>query len=62
MIPIQHLQPGIRIKLKGDVIAEVLENPGDGNWLLVRWIDCPGQPEAKGKEVLCYADDVDAVL
>lgn len=58
MIALQDLELGARIKIKGDIVGEVIENPKDGMWVLVRWISAPGDPDAAGKEELVHADQV----
>lgn len=58
MIAIQDLEPGTKIRIKGDIVAEVVENPKDGMWILVRWISAPAQAGSPGKEELCHADEV----
>lgn len=35
------IQPGYRIKLTNGAVAEDTGNPGDGCWLLVRFIEHP---------------------
>lgn len=53
MLAIQNLEPGAKIRLKKDnALAEVVENPGDGAWLMIR--RCEGDPA----EELCHVDDV----
>jgi len=53
MLAIQNLQPGQKIRLKKDnAIAEVVDNPGDGTWLMIRR-QTPG-----AEEELCHVDDV----
>jgi hypothetical protein len=53
MLAIQNLQPGARLKLKkDDAVAEVVDNPGDGAWLVIRRV-VPGADEE-----LCHIDDV----
>ena len=53
MLAIQTLQPGTRLKLKKDeTVVEVVENPQDGTWLIVRRLE-PGA----GDE-LCHVDEV----
>jgi hypothetical protein len=53
MLSIQNLEPGTRLKLKDEgKIVEVVENPQDGTWLIVRNLS-PGAPEE-----LCHADDI----
>ena len=62
MIAIQDLAPGTRLKLKGDAVAEVVENPQDGMWVLVRFLAAPQGQAQIGKEELCHADEVLEVL
>ena len=53
MLAIQNLQPGAKLRLKKDnAVAEVVDNPGDGAWLMIRRIE-PG-----ASEELCHVDDV----
>lgn len=53
MLAIQNLPPGAKIRLKQDnAIAEVVDNPGDGAWLLIRRLE-PGAGEE-----LCHVDDI----
>lgn len=57
MIAIQHLEAGTRLKLKDATIVEVVENPRDGTWLVVRPVGPDGIPE--GATDLVHADDVE---
>jgi hypothetical protein len=53
MLAIQNLRPGARIRLKQDnAVAEVVDNPGDGTWLMIRRL-----ATGAGEE-LCHVDDV----
>ncbi len=52
------LQPGQRIVLKNQAVAEVVENLGDGIWVKARFIESPGDPSLVGSEELCYCEDV----
>jgi hypothetical protein len=57
MLAIQNLRPGQRIRLKRDhAIAEVVDNPRDGTWLLIRRVLSPGEEE------VCHVDDVDELV
>lgn len=58
MIAVQHLDPGTKIKLRGDIIAEIMENPRDGAWLMVRYCDAAADPAAPPRMELAHADDV----
>lgn len=55
-INFRNLEPGTRLKLVGDLIVEVTENPKDGYWLVGRWLSVPLDPASEGKEamILCY--------
>jgi hypothetical protein len=62
VIAIQDLPPGTRVKLKGGVVAEVVENPQDGMWLLVRRLAAPHSEKPASEDELCHADEVLEVL
>ncbi len=49
---------GARVRLSGDAIGEVVRNPRDGAWLLVRYLSAPADPSLEGSEELVFADDV----
>jgi hypothetical protein len=38
LVAVQHLEPGMRLRLRGDIVAEVVENPRDGMWIVVRTV------------------------
>ena len=52
------LAPGTRVRLVGDAIAEVVANPQDGVWLLLRYVAAPENPEQIGTEEMVFAEDV----
>jgi hypothetical protein len=53
MLAIQNLQPGAKIRLKKDnAVAEVVDNPQDGTWLMIRR-ETPG-----AEEELCSVDEI----
>ncbi len=53
-----HIEPGTRLRLVGDVIVEVMTNPQDGIWLLVRYLEVPDDPARIGSEDMVFAEDV----
>lgn len=57
-VPIRELDPGDRIRLKGDILAEVVDNPRDGMWIIVRYLETPAGPVAHGDPEMIMADDV----
>jgi hypothetical protein len=62
MINVAYLEPGTKLRLKGGITAEVVENPGDGMWVMVRYTGVPDDPGVVGTEELVHADQVLEVL
>jgi hypothetical protein len=58
LVAIQDLEPGTRIRLRGDIVAEVTENPRDGMWIVVRYLETPAGPVAGERSEMAAADDV----
>jgi hypothetical protein len=62
MIDLTGMKVGTRLKLQAGVIAEVVENMNDGEWVQVRYLESPGRPDEVGTVDLCHAQDVVKVL
>ena len=62
MIDVMAIKVGTRLKLVEGVIAEVVENMEDGQWLQVRYLESPERPADVGTTELCHAQDVIKVL
>ena len=59
MIVVTDIAPGMKLRIAGGLIAEVVENMGDGEWLRVRLWQVPeGAGATAGSEELCHATDV----
>jgi hypothetical protein len=58
LVPVRELEPGERISLRGEVLAEVVENPRDGMWIVVRYLETPEGPVAGERIEMASADDV----
>lgn len=58
MINVIELKPGDKIKLDGDVIAEVISNPRDGIWIEARLVSFPGDPSQEGSKEMIFAEDI----
>jgi hypothetical protein len=57
LLAIQDLPIGAKVRLKDkDAEAEVVDNPGDGTWIMVRRL-VPGAAEE-----LCHVDDLLEIL
>jgi hypothetical protein len=54
----RELAEGTVVELKSGAVAEVIGNPGDGAWLLVRITESPEAPNEVGSEELVFFTDV----
>lgn len=57
-VPIRELDPGDRVVLKGEVLAEVVDNPRDGMWIIVRRLETPAGPVTGAEPEMVMADEV----
>ena len=52
------LQTGERMRLADGTMAEVVSNPRDGMWVMVRFLDSPSDPSQNDTEGLAFAEDI----
>ena len=57
-VPIRELDPGDRIRLRGDILAEVVDNPRDGMWIIVRSLQTAAGPVTGSEPEMVMADEV----
>jgi hypothetical protein len=57
-VNLRELKPGERVKITGDAIIEVIENPQDGMWIRGKYISFPQDPSVEGTEDQIFATDV----
>ena len=57
-VNLRELVVGAKVELADNVIAEVVENPADGMWVMVRFVSCPDDPSREGSEDMVFATDV----
>jgi len=57
-VNLRELQPGQRIRLAGDIIVEVIDNPKDGMWVRGKYVSVPGNPAVESTEDNIFAGDV----
>jgi len=57
----RDLPVGLKVKLTNGAIAEITGNPGDGAWLLIRYVEHPKDPSQVGKDDMVFFVDVEAV-
>lgn len=62
IINVRMLAPGTKIDLSGGATAEIVSNPGDGIWIVARYLAAPEDPALVGTEQMIFAQDVVAVL
>ena len=58
MIDFSGIGKGTQLRITGGILAEVVENMNDGEWVRVRLIEVPHGRGAVGEEELCHATDV----
>lgn len=56
------IQEGAKVKLRDGEIAEVVDNPRDGMWILLRFLEAPDDPARVGQEELVFWADVLGVV
>ena len=61
-VNVLDLEPGDKIALRDGAVAEVVANPKDGMWVLVRHITMPQDPSKEGTEDLAFAEDIEGRL
>ncbi len=56
-IDFNKLKPGDSVQLTNGAVAEVVENPRDGYWIIVRYIKAADNPELVGStEPVMFTD------
>ena len=60
-INVRGLAPGTSVVLADGAEAEIVTNPGDGVWLLARYLSSPRDPALVGQEEMIFAPDVVAL-
>ena len=60
-INVRDLAPGSSVVLADGAEAEIVTNPGDGMWLVARYLSSPRDPALVGREEMIFAPDVVAL-
>ena len=58
MLNVLDLEPGDKVRLKDDAVAEVVANPKDGVWIELRYLNVPQNPSQEGIEELVFAENL----
>ena len=51
------IEEGTLLELAGGATAEVVDNPRDGMWIVLKFIEVPEEPELEGTEELVFWAD-----
>ncbi len=62
LVNLLRLEEGVKIALSNGGTAEVVSNPKDGVWVVVRFLTSPDDPALEGTEDMVFAMDIVAVL
>jgi len=57
----RNLAPGLKLKLADGARGEIVENPRDGAYLLVKILECPDDPDRVGEEEMVYFKEIESV-
>jgi hypothetical protein len=58
VINLVMLEPGDKVRLKNQAVAEVVANPKDGTWIFLRYVESPDDLSLIGSEEMVFADDI----
>ncbi len=58
----RDLPEGLKIKFTNGAIGEIVGNPRDGAYLLVRFLEHPEDPSKVGEEEVVYMAEVEGVV
>lgn len=56
------LPEGVKLELKNGAIGEITGNPHDGGFILLTYVEYPGNPAKVGEEEAVFFQDVIKVL
>ena len=62
VVNLMELKVGERVSLVDDAIAEVVDNPRDGSWIIVKYIESPSDPSKIDSEEPVFAADVFGIV
>ena len=62
VVNLMELKVGERVSLVDDATAEVVDNPRDGSWIIVKYIESPSDPSKIDSEEPVFAADVGGIV
>lgn len=57
-VMIQMAAAGTKLRLANGATVEIVDNPRDGLWVMVRYLDSPEDPTLVGSEDMIFANDI----
>lgn len=61
-IDMMRIQAGAKLTLINGATVEVIENPGDGYWLLAKCLASPDDPSQVGTVEMVFFEDLDELV
>ena len=58
VVNLMDVEEGTKVSLGNEGVAEVVSNPRDGSWILVKHLEVPDDASKVGEEELIFAEDV----
>ena len=58
VVNLMEITIGQRISIADDAVGEVVDNPRDGSWIIVRYLESPADESKVGQEEPVFAEDV----
>ncbi len=62
LVNLMNLAVGEKVSLADDAVGEVVENPRDGSWVILKYLQSPADEAKVGKEEPVFAEDVLGML
>ena len=62
LVNLMDLTVGEKVSLVDDAVGEVVENPRDGSWVIIKYLESPTDEAKVGKEEPVFAEDVFGTL
>ena len=62
VVNLMDIVVGDRISIADDAVGEVVANPRDGSWVIVRYLKSPADESKVGQEEPVFAEDVTGMV
>ncbi len=62
IVNLMTLEVGERVSLIDDAVGEVVDNPRDGSWIIVRYLESPSDPSRVGRDEPVFAADISGIV